>query len=266
MPTTVSAPGNSPQPTARLALQGKTALVTGGASGIGEAIVRRFHAEGAAVALFDRNPVSDKLREELVERSRFLQGDVSEESQVRDGVTQTFAAFGSLDILVNCAGVEESGTVVELSSATWDHVMAVNLRSAFLFSKYAIPLMQAGGAIIHISSIDALVSYAGNAAYDASKAGLLALTRTMAIDHGRAGIRVNAICPGYIDTPLLAGWFARTENPGQTRRDVSALHPLGRIGRADEVAAAALFLASNESAFITGTHLVVDGGLTARGL
>ena len=150
-----------------------------------------------------------------------------------------------------------------MSSDEWDRQLAVNLKGAYLFSKYAIPQMLRGGAIINISSAHALVSWARCPAYDASKTGLLGLTRAMAIDHGPQGIRVNAICPGYIETPMLDKAFAAGE---ADREAIMKFHPLGRIGKPADVADAALFLASEGASFISGATLAVDGCLTAQGL
>src|SRR6185437_10144720 len=174
--------------------------------------------------------------------------------------------FGSLDVLVNNAGIEVIGSVTDLTAAEWDRQNAVNLRGAFLMSKYAIQRMPpTGGAIVNISSVHGLVSWTGSAAYDATKAGLVGLTRVMALDHGPAGIRFNAICPGYIDTPLMERWLESVSNREETMRQVLACHPLGRIGTPRDIAEAALFLASDAASFISGTTLVVDGAMTAAG-
>jgi NAD(P)-dependent dehydrogenase (short-subunit alcohol dehydrogenase family) len=144
--------------------------------------------------------------------------------------------------------------------------MAVNLKGAFLFAKHTVPQMKGrGGVIVNISSIDALMGYPMLAAYDSSKAGLLAFTRSLALECGPDGIRVNAICPGYTQTPLLQAWFDRQPDPEQVKRDIIASHPLRRMGRPSDIAEAAFFLASDAASFITGTYLVVDGGITAAG-
>jgi len=249
-------------------LDSKVALVTGAASGIGAAIARRFAAESSSVALFDLNTQGAQnvvAQIAVPGRAIAIGGDASCEADVQRAVQQVVDQYSHIDILVNNAGTEQTGSVVEMSVESWDRVISVNLRSMFLFSKYSIPRMRSGGSVLNISSIDAFASYPGFAAYDSSKAAVLALTRAMAIDHGGNGIRVNAICPGYIDTPLLAPYFERTGNPDQTRREIASLHPLGHIGRPENIADAAVFLASSAASFITGTQLVVDGGLTARG-
>jgi NAD(P)-dependent dehydrogenase (short-subunit alcohol dehydrogenase family) len=238
----------------------------GGASGMGRAIARRFLESGASVVIFDINPAEVKGTTDIQGPVLVIVGDVSREEDVRRAVQQTVARFPSLDILVNNAGIEIPGTVVNMTAEDWERQLAVNLKGAFLFSKYSIPFMrQRGGAILNISSIDALVSYPMNAAYDASKAALLAFTRTLAIDHGRDGIRVNAICPGYIETPLLNSYFQRQPDSEELRRRVVSQTPVGRLGTPLDIAEAALFLVSDAAAFISGTYLVVDGGITAAG-
>jgi NAD(P)-dependent dehydrogenase (short-subunit alcohol dehydrogenase family) len=244
----------------------KTALITGAGSGIGAAIAERFLSAGYRVALFDINA---KAAEETAARIAgdarriAISGDVSNEEHVRAAVLRTVQELGSLDVLVNNAGIEIYGTVVELTPEQWDRQMAVNLKGSYLFSKYAIPEMRRGGAIVHISSAHAHVSWPRCPAYDTTKAGLIGLTRAMAIDHGRQGIRVNAICPGYIATPLLEKAIACGE---VDREAVLKFHPLGRLGTPMDIAEAALFLASGAASFISGTVLNVDGCLTAQGL
>jgi len=239
--------------------------VTGAASGIGAGIARRFVEAGASVALFDVN--GDGARSLAAELDALpIEGDVSREDDVRGAVEQTVARFGSLDVLVNNAGINLVGTVADLTAERWDRQIAVNLKGAFLFSKYAVPRMRGrGGSIVNISSVHAFVSWPGCPAYDASKAGMLALTRTMALDHGRDGIRVNAICPGYIQTPLLDAWLAAVPDREATMRQILGFHPLGRIGTPRDIAEAALFLASDAAAFISGATLVVDGAMTVAG-
>ena len=245
----------------------KTALVTGAALGIGAAIAERFLKADYQVALFDidgsaANATASRITSEA--KRLVLEGDVANEQQVKDAVTRTVAELGSLDVLINNAGIEINGTVVDLTTEQWERQLAVNLRGVFLFSKYAIPKMRhhGGGSIINISSVHAFVSWPGCPAYDASKSALIGLTRAMAIDHGKDRIRVNAICPGYIETPLLQQWFATGII---TKEEVLKFHPLGRIGTPNDVAEVALFLASGAASFISGTSITVDGALTAAG-
>jgi NAD(P)-dependent dehydrogenase (short-subunit alcohol dehydrogenase family) len=250
-------------------LDNKCALVTGAAKGIGEGIAARFLEAGAKVAAFDIDGVGlSRTAEKLGSLGPFLAitGDVMNEEDVIAGVRRTAAEFGGIDVLVNNAGVEIAGSIPEYTVSDWDRQLGVNLKGAFLLAKHTIPVMRGkGGAIINIASVHAFVSYAGNAAYDASKAGMLALTRTLALEHGADGIRVNAICPGYIDTPMMDEWLATLEDPAATMRGVLAFHPVGRIGTPRDVADAALFLASHAATFISGTSLVVDGGMTTAG-
>ena len=250
-------------------LDGKVALVTGGAVGIGAGIAERFVEEGARVAIFDINgegvrSFADRLRAKGMVLA--LEGDVASEESARSAVERTVAEFGSLDVLVNNAGIEVAGPISLMKSEAWDRQLAVNLKGAFLFSKYAIARMLGrGGAIINISSVRAFVSYPGGIAYDASKAALIGFTRALALDHGQDKIRVNAVCPGYIDTPMTEEWLKTVPNREETMRQVLAVHPLGRIGTPRDIAEAAVFLASDAASFITGTTLVVDGGMSAAG-
>lgn len=250
-------------------LDTKVALVTGGAMGIGAAIAERFIEAGASVAIFDINGEAVRRQaRRLSPRGSVLalDGDAADEDAVRSAVARTAAELGSLDVLVNNAGIEFSGTVGEMKSESWDRVLAVNLKGAFLFCKYTVPHMrQRGGVIINMSSVRAFVSYAGGVAYDSSKAALIALTRTLALDHGKDGIRVNAICPGYVDTPMTEKWLRTMPDREDTIRRVFAAHPLGRMGTPRDIADAALFLASDAASFITGTALVVDGGMSTAG-
>jgi len=250
-------------------LDKKVTLVTGGAVGIGAGIAQRFSEAGAVVVIFDINGEGAlRMEQKLLQRghARAIQGDVANEDEVKSAVEQTVTEFGSLDILVNNAGIDVEGPLVDMSSSVWDRTLDVNLKGAFLCSKYAIPRMRGrGGAIVNISSVRAFVSYEGNAAYDASKAGMIGLTRALALEHGRDGIRVNAVCPGYISTPMTDEWLAMQPDPAATLKQVLSVHPLGRMGTPNDIAEAALFLASDAAAFISGTYLVVDGAMSAAG-
>jgi NAD(P)-dependent dehydrogenase (short-subunit alcohol dehydrogenase family) len=238
----------------------QVALITGGASGIGAGIATRFLEAGASVAILDLNPAAP------LPRSLSLTGDVSSEDDTRSAVEKTVQAFGRLDVLVNNAAVEINGDVTTTSPADWDRQLAVNLRGAYLLSRFAVPHLRVhGGSIINISSVHAITSWPGCPAYDASKAGLLALTRAMALDHGPEGIRVNAICPGYIDTPLMEKALRNVPDREAELKRILSLHAVGRIGTALDIAGAVLFLASPAASFITGTTLIVDGGLSIAG-
>lgn len=248
---------------------GKTVLVTGAAMGIGAGIAMRFADSGYSVALFDIDGAgADATAARLSSNTETvaIQGDVADENDVRRAVETVAAKLSRIDVLINNAGIEIPGDVEKQTSQDWDRQIGVNLRGVFLMSKYAIPIMaRAGGAIVNISSVHAFVSWPDSAAYDATKAGIIGLTRAMAVDHGRQGIRVNAICPGYIHTPLMERWLATLPNREEVLEQVRAFHPLGRIGKPFDVAEAALFLASEAAAFISGTFLVVDGAMTAAG-
>ncbi|HEY7307447.1 MAG TPA: SDR family oxidoreductase [Bryobacteraceae bacterium] len=247
----------------------KSILITGGASGIGAGIAERFSEAGYAIAVFDRNAAgADEMARRLKKSGGpaiSIHGDVSEPADAERAVAQTITAFGSLDVLVNNAGIEIVGTVASLSVEDWDRLLGVNLRGAFLLSKFAIPRMKPGSSVVNISSVHAFASYADNAAYDSSKAGLLGLTRAMALDHGPSGIRVNAVCPGYIQTPMLDKWLDSVPDREGTMREVLRSHPLGRIGTPRDIAEAVFFLCSDAASFVNGTFLVVDGAMTVSG-
>ena len=250
-------------------LDHKVAIVTGAAKGIGAGIAERFVQAGAAVVAFDINAQGARqVAERLSQQGRTLavHGDVACEQDVQRAIVQTVQQFGAIDVLVNNAGIEGPGLLAEYSSADWDRIHAVNLKGYFLFAKYVIPHMRVrGGSIVNISSVHAFVSYVGNGAYDATKAGIIGLTRALALENGAEGIRANAICPGYIRTPMTDDWLAIQPDPEATLKQVLSFHPLGRMGTPRDVADAALFLSSDAAAFISGTYLVVDGAMTAAG-
>jgi NAD(P)-dependent dehydrogenase (short-subunit alcohol dehydrogenase family) len=247
--------------------KGRTVLITGAASGIGAAIAERFSGAGDSVAYFDLNAEAARataLAINLPGKKLFIQGDAAKEQDARSAIAQTVSALGPLEVLVNNVGIEINGTVLEQNAEEWDHHVNVNLRSAFLFSKFAIPEIErgGGGSIINIASVHSYMSWPRCPAYDTTKAGLLGLTRALAVDHGQVGIRVNAVAPGYIVTPLLERWFASGSG---VESEALKVHPLRRLGKPSDVAHAVHFLASDEASFITGTCLTVDGGLTALG-
>jgi NAD(P)-dependent dehydrogenase (short-subunit alcohol dehydrogenase family) len=233
-------------------LDGRVALVTGAASGIGEATTARFREEGAVVATLDVQGHVDHAV------------DVRDEAGVEAAVRAVVEREGRLDAVVNAAGVAGGGPVHLLPAEEWDRVVDVNLKGTFLVAKHAAAAMvaQGSGSIVNIASIEGLEGTEGGSAYNASKGGVVLLTKNMAIDYGRIGIRVNCICPGFIETPMMA---AVMENEGmKTYRDRwLEEHKLGRFGQPSEIAAAALFLASDDASFVTGHALVVDGGFTA---
>ena len=250
-------------------LNGKVALVTGAAAGLGAGIAEHFIEAGASVVIFDIDGVGARKHATSLSTKGAaiaIQGDVASEDDAKRAIATATARFGALDILVNNAGVEIMHPITDFKAEDWDRQLNVNLKGAFLFCKHAIPTMAGrGGSIINIASIRAFVSYAGGVAYDSSKAGLIGFTRTLALEHGKDGIRVNAICPGYMQTPMLDQWLATLEDPERTMQELLAFHPLGRIGTPRDVAGAALFLASEAAGFVTGTSLLVDGGILTMG-
>ncbi len=247
------------------ALHGKVALVTGGASGIGRATALLFAQEGAAVVVMDIRDEGRETANSIVRsggRAAFVRGDVTRAADCEAVVQAAVSAFGRIDILFNNAGIVRRASVVDTSEEEWDQVMAVNVKSIFLLSKAAIPFMArgGGGAIVNTASGWGLVGGRNAASYCASKGAVVNLTRAMALDHVGQRIRVNCVCPGDTDTPMLR------EEARQLGEDVtrflagSAKRPLGRMGRPEEIAQAVLFLASAASSYVTGAVLVVDGG------
>jgi 2-keto-3-deoxy-L-fuconate dehydrogenase len=236
--------------------EGRRALVTGAGSGIGEAVARGLHAEGAEVVLADM--AGERVRAlagELGSRAEALTLDVRDEHAVA-------GAIAGLDVLANVAGIGSTTNAPDTPLEVWEDVFAVNARGTFLCSKHAIPGMieRGGGAIVNVASVAGLVGLPNRAAYCASKGAVIALTRALAIDHVRQGVRVNAVCPGTVDSP----WVRRlVDDVGESLDALRARQPMGRLGTTDEVAQAVLYLASDAAAFITVSALVIDGGLTA---
>jgi NAD(P)-dependent dehydrogenase (short-subunit alcohol dehydrogenase family) len=247
-------------------LTGKRALITGGASGIGRATALLFAREGAAVAVVDVDQANGQaVARTIVEdggQAIFLRCDVTQAGDCQRAVQQTVDELGGLDILFNNAGIIRRASVLETSEEEWDRVMAVNVKSVFLLSKYAIPVMvqAGGGVIINTASGWGLVGGRKAAAYCASKGAVVLLTKAMALDHGQQNIRVNCICPGDTDTPMLRDEARQLGESDDRFLAEAAQRPLRRIGRPEEIAQAALYLASDASSFVTGTTLVVDGG------
>ena len=249
-------------------LDGKVALITGAASGMGKVAASLFAREGAAIVVAD---VSDDAGNETAHeiesaggRAYYIRADVSNAAEAERMIAAATERFGGLDILYNNAGIfpADDGSVTDTPEATWDRVMAINLKGVFFGCKYGIPAMLAsgGGSIINVASFVALVGAAApQIAYTASKGGVLAMTREIAVEWARRGVRANALCPGPVDTPMLSELMA---DPEWARRRLVHI-PMGRPGQAEEIARAALFLACDDSSFMTGATLVVDGGITA---
>jgi NAD(P)-dependent dehydrogenase (short-subunit alcohol dehydrogenase family) len=250
-------------------LSGRVALITGGTEGIGYATASLFLREGAKVAISGRSSEKgEKAMSELRKLGEvlFVEGDVSKATDASRMVESTVSEFGRLDVVFNNAGVFFERTAEQTTEEEWDRLMGINLKGTFLVSKYAIPHMKrlGGGVIINNSSDAGLVGNRLSAAYCASKGGVTLLTKAMALDHAKDNIRVNCVNPGVIDTPMVAQEASLSGDPDKYMEQMDRDHPMGRVGRPEEVAKAVLFLASDESSFVTGTALSVDGGLTAQ--
>lgn len=252
-------------------LTGKVAIVTGGATGIGIGAARALKASGASLTLFgpDATALQEAVDQLGEESAMSFVGDVRHAASVAAMTDATVSRFRGLDILVNSAAIQPYGTVETMNEDEWDNTLDVNLKGAYLASRHAIPHMRrrGGGAIVNIASVQGIACQTNVAAYVASKGGLLALTRAMALDHAGDGIRVNAVCPGSIDTPMLRFAASRNLN-GRTEGEVVArwgsMHPMGRVGTDDEVGAMVAFLCSPAAGFCTGGEYKVDGGLLAK--
>jgi NAD(P)-dependent dehydrogenase (short-subunit alcohol dehydrogenase family) len=247
-------------------LKNKVALITGGASGIGRATAELFALEGAAVAVVDINAELGQSTVAGIEaaggKAIFIHCDVTSAQDCRNAVEKTVETFGGLQILFNNAGIARRADVVQTTEAEWDQVMAVNVKSIFLMSKYAIPHMEkgGGGSIINTSSGWGLKGGGNAVSYCASKGAVTNMTRAMAIDHGKQNIRVNAVCPGDTDTPMLHNEAKQLGEPDDKFMAEAAERPLGRYAQPIEIAQAVLYLASDAASYVTGAALVVDGG------
>jgi len=246
-------------------LAGKACLVTGAGSGIGRATALRFAQEAGKVAAADlRGEAAEETAAEIGGEAIAVQVDVTSADSVAACVDSVVEAFGALDVVVNNAGVTIVGAAHELDESDWDRELATNLKSVYLVSRAAWPkLVESGGSIVNTASIAGLWAIPADAAYCASKAGVVMLTKCMALDGAGDGVRVNCVCPGYTETPMIEGYFADQQDPEEARRFATQLHPLGRLGDPRDIADAMVYLASDEAGWVTGTALVVDGGLTS---
>jgi 2-keto-3-deoxy-L-fuconate dehydrogenase len=255
-------------------LDNKIALVTGAGSGIGKEIALLYAKQGARVIVADIRVEAAREVAGAITVSdgaaHVLSLDVANEEQVQVAMARVAREHGRLDILVNNAGVSHVGSILETSAEDWDRVMSVNARGVFLCSKYALKQMLAqqpqGGVLVNIASVAGLIAVDQRFPYSASKGAVISITRSIASDFVKQGIRANAICPGTVHTPFVEGYLERNypDNKDEVRNQLHARQPLGRMGRPDEIASAALYLASDEAAFVTGSLLVIDGGWTAR--
>jgi NAD(P)-dependent dehydrogenase (short-subunit alcohol dehydrogenase family) len=246
-------------------LQDKVAVITGGGSGIGLSSVKLFLEEGATVVAADLNlDNTDELSSTYGDKFAAIKVDVSNSESVKELFDEVDSKFNSLNVLFNCAGIfpADDGGVLDTPETTWDRVQDINLKGLWLCCKHAVPLMlkSNGGSIVNVASFVSFVGAAtAQVAYTASKGGVLALSREIAVEYARKNIRVNSLCPGPIQTPLLEELLS-----DEKRRERRLVHiPMGRFGKAEEIAKAALFLASDDSSFVTGASLLVDGGITA---
>jgi len=246
-------------------LDEKVALVTGAGSGIGRRTALRFAQEGATVVAADiRVPAARETAREIGESALALEIDVTDADAIERALDAVLAAHGGIDVLVNNAGITIVGAAHAMDEHDWDRELSINLKSVYLVSKAVWPHLVArgGGAILNTASIAGLWAIPEDAAYCASKAGVIMLTKCMALDGARDAIRVNCVCPGFIDTPMIEGYFADQPDPAAARRFAVGLHPLGRLGTPLDIADAFVYLASEEACWVTGSALVVDGGLT----
>jgi NAD(P)-dependent dehydrogenase (short-subunit alcohol dehydrogenase family) len=251
-------------------LNQRVAVITGAGSGIGRAMALRFAAAGARIVAADVNAAAAEATAEAVHAqggaAASFAVNVVDPEQVQAMIDFSRTTFGRIDILCNNAGIGSTTTVVDETIEHWDAVMAVNVKSVFLGCKYVLPVMveQGGGVIINTASVAGMVGIVNRAAYCASKGAVIALTKQVALDFVQHHIRVNCLCPGTVDSPWVGRLLDQTDDPAATRRSLESRQPMGRLGTPEEIAGAALYLASDDAAFITGTGLVIDGGWTAQ--
>lgn len=248
--------------TQNIRFKSDVAIVTGAAKGIGEATARAFLAEGAKVGVIDVDDSAKKIADAHPGRAVFVRCDVSHSAQVAEAFASLRSALGDASILVNNAGIQHYGTVTETSDDDWDRVLGINLKSAFLCSKHAIPQMLARGkgVVVNLASVQAFVSQNKVAPYTTSKTALLGLTRSIAVDYAPQ-VRCVAVCPGTVDTPMLRNALKESPDPDEVYQECVDMHPVKRVATAEEVAKLILYLCSDDAAFITGQPIRIDGGL-----
>lgn len=252
-------------------LQDKVAVITGAAGGIGRGIALRFGEEGAKVGVLDLSAEDGRETVDAIQAAGgeavAVGADISQEEQVAEAVATVREAFGPIEVLVNNAAIMPAGRLHETSPAEFDRCLAVNLRGTYLMCRAVLPDMLARqkGSIIHMASVTGVLGLPGLAAYSATKGGLIALARAMSTDYARHGIRVNAVSPGTIDSPMLHNFIAGQSDPNYYRHAFDEMHPIGRVGTIEEVANVFVFLASDEAGFVTGANYAVDGGLGVKG-
>ncbi len=251
-------------------LRNKVAIITGAGSGIGRATALLFSKEGAKVAIVeidrDRGQKTVDMIREKGQEALLALTDITDPSQVKSMVTKVIEVYGKINILVNNAGLYVQGDVINTNEEQWDRIMAVNLRAAFLCCKYCIPPMieKGGGVVINVSSEAGIVAIKNQIAYNVSKAGLISLTKSIALDFASQNIRANCVCPGTTETSLVASALAKQADPERARRELERVRPANRLGKPEEIAYGILYLASDESPYATGAILSVDGGYTAQ--